>query len=146
LLSTPLRAEFPLELGRLENGVPKSYITSVGRLPRSAIDALRTVNGLNDFHMADAGGAWNATDIVTDQTLPFRRLIWAASLRGYVVVHYERSGYGHSYHFIVVSPENEDGKRSIAWSAISFYRADTYAEFIRNLNAGKMDVDPRWIR
>ena len=145
LFSAPLRAELPAELTRLDEGAPKAYITRVGSLPHSVIAALRTVRGLSEFHMADVGGDWNLTDSVTDSSLPFRRLIWAVGFKGYVVVHYEVGGYGHSYHVIVLSPEGPDGARSVVWAAGSFERANDYSEFVAAYRRGKMNSDARII-
>jgi hypothetical protein len=45
--------------------------------------------------LADPGQNWNATDAITDPTLPWKRLIWAAIGDDYYVVHYERGGIDH---------------------------------------------------
>ena len=42
------------------------------------------------------GQNWNATDAITDPTLPWKRLVWAAVGSDYYVVHYERGGIDHS--------------------------------------------------
>ena len=42
--------------------------------------------------LAESGQKWNATDAITDSTLPGKRLIWAALGGDYYVVHYERGG------------------------------------------------------
>src|SRR6266536_3112835 len=51
--------------------------------------------------LAYPGQNWNATDAVTDPTLPWKRLIWAAVGSDYYVVHYERGGIDHSFHILV---------------------------------------------
>ena len=42
--------------------------------------------------LAEPGRNWNATDAITDPTLPAKRLIWSAIGGDYYVVHYERAG------------------------------------------------------
>jgi hypothetical protein len=41
-----------------------------------------------DGKLAEPGQKWNATDAITDPTLPSKRLIWAAVGGDYYVVHY----------------------------------------------------------
>ena len=40
------------------------------------------------------GGKWNATDLVTDESVPMHRLIWAMKGGNYYVVHFEAGGRG----------------------------------------------------
>ena len=42
--------------------------------------------------MADPGEKWQASDVVIDNRLSFKRLIWAAIDNDYYVVHYEHGG------------------------------------------------------
>ena len=57
--------------------------------------------------LADPGQNWNATDAITDPTLPWKRLIWAAVGSDYYVVHYERGGIDHSFHILVAKLDEE---------------------------------------
>jgi len=45
-----------------------------------------------DGKLADPGQNWNATDSITDPSLPAKRLIWGAVGGEYYVLHYERGG------------------------------------------------------
>src|SRR5690348_9612548 len=47
--------------------------------------------------LAEPGQKWEATDVISDPSLPRKRLIWAAVAGEYYVVHYERGGRGHSF-------------------------------------------------
>jgi hypothetical protein len=51
--------------------------------------------------MADVGAPFNATDSVTDPTLPFRRLIRAGSRGDDWFVWYEHGGIGYSWQAVV---------------------------------------------
>src|SRR5437870_10083441 len=51
--------------------------------------------------LAEPGQKWEATDVITDASLPRKRLIWAATDAEYYVVYYERGGRGHSCHVLV---------------------------------------------
>src|SRR5436309_12102174 len=50
--------------------------------------------------LAEPGQKWGATDVITDASLPRKRLIWAVVAGEYYVVHYERGGRGHSFHVL----------------------------------------------
>src|SRR5206468_12901389 len=78
-------------------------IHATANLP-SAILAL--CDGGGDGKLAEPGQKWNATDAITDSTLPAKRLMWAAVGGEYYVDHYERDRIAHSSHFLVPKPTN----------------------------------------
>jgi hypothetical protein len=89
------------------------------------------------FELADAGQPFQVTDVVTDKKLPGKRLIWAARLPGYMVVHYETGGIAHSYHVMVVAIDSAK-KAHVVWAAAA-KPMKSYAEFREALVAGKLD-------
>jgi hypothetical protein len=88
--------------------------------------------------LADPGQNWNATDAITDTTLPWKRLIWAAVGGDYYVVHYERGGIDHSFHVLVAKLTKNDAKPKIIWSAVG-NPLKNYAAFLDALRNGKLD-------
>ena len=88
--------------------------------------------------LADPGQNWNATDVVTDATLPWKRLIWAAVGRDYYVVHYERGGIDHSFHILISKVANGHDKPTVIWHAVGQPLKD-YTAFLEALSAGKLD-------
>ena len=88
--------------------------------------------------LADPGQNWNATDAVTDATLPWKRLIWAAVGGDYYVVHYERGGIDHSFHVLVAKLPGDDAKPKVVWHAVGRPLKD-YAAFVDALRSGKLD-------
>jgi hypothetical protein len=68
--------------------------------------------------LADPGQNWNATDAITDSTLPWKRLVWAAVGSDYHVVHYERGGIDHSFHILVAKLPRDEAKPKVIWSAV----------------------------
>ena len=88
--------------------------------------------------LADPGQNWNATDAVTDPTLPWKRLIWAAAGSDYYVVHYERGGIAHSFHVLVAKLAKNDSKPTVIWRTGSGQLKD-YATFLDVLRNGKLD-------
>jgi hypothetical protein len=91
-----------------------------------------------DGKIADPGQTWNATDAVTDPTLPWKRLIWAAVASDYYVVHYERGGIAHSFHVLVAKVSKDNGKPKVIWQALGGPFKD-YAAFLDALRNGKLD-------
>jgi hypothetical protein len=88
--------------------------------------------------LADPGQNWNATDAITDPTLPWKRLIWAAVGSDYYVVHYERGGIDHSFHILVAKLTKNDAKPKVVWHAVGHQFKD-YPAFLDALRTGKLD-------
>jgi len=88
--------------------------------------------------LAGPGQNWNATDAITDPTLPWKRLVWAAVGNDYYVVHYERRGLDHSFHILVARLANNDAKPKIIWSAVGSPLKDCTA-FLEALRNRKLD-------
>jgi hypothetical protein len=92
----------------------------------------------NKGKLADPGENWNATDAVTDPTLPWKRLIWAAVGDEYYVVLYERGGIDHSFHVLVAKLSRDNAKPKVIWTALGRPFKD-YATFVDALRSGKLD-------
>jgi len=88
--------------------------------------------------LAEPGQNWNATDAVTDPSLPWKRLIWAAVGGDFYVVHYERGGIAHSFHILVAQFAKDNDKPKLIWSGIGRPLKD-YAAFLDALRDGKLD-------
>jgi len=88
--------------------------------------------------LAEPGQKWEATDFITDASLPRKRLIWAATDGKHYVVHYERGGRGHSFHVLVTVFKNGDTKPRDIWRGVGD-RLKDYAAFLEALQSGKLD-------
>ena len=99
---------------------------------------LTLCDGGGDGKLAEPGQKWNATDVITDPTLPGKRLIWAAIGGEYYVVHYERGGIDHSFHILVAKFAKNDAKPTMVWRAVGHQLKD-YAAFLDDLRTGKLD-------
>lgn len=110
-------------------------IRSTVNLP-SAILAL--CEGGGDGKLAEPGQKWNATCVITDPTLPGKRLIWAAVGGEYYVVHYERGGIDHSFHVLVAKLTKDEAKPKVIWQAVGRQLKD-YTTFVDALRSGKLD-------
>jgi len=102
----------------------------------SAILAL--CDGGGDGKLVEPGQKWNATDAITDPTLPGKRLIWAAVGGDYYVVHYERGGIAHTFNILVAKLAKNDAKPKAVWVGIGGPFKD-YAAFLDALRSGKLD-------
>jgi hypothetical protein len=130
-------------LRKLEDERPVKYLTMLGELPRSVRAAVFEAIKSDDRRIADRGTLWNKTDTPTDPSLPYRRLIWAAEVKQYYVIHYEKGGEGWSTCFLIISPEEKAGKKSLVWAGVSFNVAGDYSAFLRLMKEGKVHSDPR---
>ncbi len=92
----------------------------------------------DDGRLAEPGQNWQATDVITDPTLPGKRLIWAAVGDVYYVVHYERGGIAHTFHILVAKLGKNDAKPTMVWRAVGGWLKD-YAAFVDTLRSGKLD-------
>ena len=99
---------------------------------------LALCDGGGDGKLAEPGQKWNATDVITDPTLPGKRLIWAAVGGEYYVVHYERGGIAHSFHILIARLTKNDAKPKVVWRGVGGPLKD-YAAFLIALRNGKLD-------
>jgi hypothetical protein len=82
-------------------------LRSVTELPEGIVKDF-TVKGETRIAMADPGEKFEATDVISDPTLPRRRLIFAGVAGDRAFVHYELGGMGKSFvieFFRLKSPE-----------------------------------------
>jgi hypothetical protein len=99
---------------------------------------LALCDGGGDGKLAEPGQNWNATCVITDPTLPGKRLIWAAAGDKYYVVHYERGGIAHTFHVLVATLTRGDAKPKVVWRGVGGPLKD-YAAFLDALRTGKLD-------
>jgi hypothetical protein len=71
-------------------------IKGVAALPEP-IRKLYTEAGGSRFVLADPGQKFEATDVISDPSLPRKRLIFAGVTGEHCFVHYEQGGFGHSF-------------------------------------------------
>jgi hypothetical protein len=129
-------AKLPVEdRNALQDSSRFHEVHSASDLP-SAILAL--CDGGRDGKLAEPGQKWNATDVITDPTLPGKRLIWAAVGGEYYVVHYERGGIAHTFHILVAKFSKNDARAKAVWRAVGG-PFKNYAAFLDALRTGKLD-------
>jgi hypothetical protein len=109
-------------------------VHSTKDLPPAVVALCAGDNG----RLAEPGQNWNATCVITDPTLPGKRLIWGAVGAEYYVVHYERGGIEHSFHILVAKLTKPDAKPKVIWEAGGGPLKD-YKAFLDAFRVGKLD-------
>ena len=99
--------------------------------------AIVALCGGDNGSLAEPGQNWNATCVITDPSLPGKRLIWAAVGGEYYVVHCERGGIAHSFHILVAKLTKNDAKPKVIWQAGGGPLKD-YAAFVEASRSGKL--------
>ena len=118
----------------LQNSARFHEVHTTTNLPPAVVALCSDDNG----RLAEPGQKWEATDLITDSTLPCKRLIWAASGGGYCVVHYERCGRGHSFHVLVAICKQGDSKAKVVWRAVG-HQLEDYSAFLVALEKNQLD-------
>ena len=113
------------------------------KLPVDAQKALRDASRFHEIHAAtdlprevsEPGQKWEATDVISDDKLPTKRLIWAFTDGDIFVVHYERGGRGHSFHVLVARLKAP----KLVWYGTGIgSRFKDYSAFLEALQAEKL--------
>jgi hypothetical protein len=129
----------------------------VTRLPAADQQALRKTSRFHEIHsatnlpspvfalcadskgrLAGAGQKWEVTDVITDDTLPRKRLIWAVTDGSYYIIHYERGGHAHSFHVLVARLKVAESKPSFIWRGVEDELKD-YRTFLDAVVSNKLD-------
>ncbi|MEQ1749222.1 MAG: hypothetical protein ABL974_07350 [Prosthecobacter sp.] len=126
----------PVELRTiLGNAAAPPEVRSIAQLPKVIVSLCADEKG----RMANPGQKWQATDVVDEDGLPWKRLIWAAIIDEHYVVHYERGGNGHSLrHFVIAHLKNASTKANVVWHGVGDEMKD-YQTFLKALNADRLD-------
>ncbi|MFA5335748.1 MAG: hypothetical protein WC324_02385 [Candidatus Omnitrophota bacterium] len=118
----------------LQNSSRFHEIRATKNLPPAVVALCADESG----RLAEPGQKWEITDVITDVTLPRKRLIWAVTDGEYYVVHYERGGYGHSFHVLVVTLTKGDAAPRDTWYGVG-NQLKNYPAFIAALHKGELD-------
>lgn len=116
-------------LSRCEFRERASEASSFGALPRQVAAELARFFGPAGG-LADAGGAFNSTDVVEDRGVPQRRFVRAYLVRDVWLIWYEHGGIGHHLHTLALT-KARDGA-----SGATVFRATPGSNFTGDLCAG----------
>jgi hypothetical protein len=82
-------------------------LSSVAALPDAVKHELADLFGTKGLQLADPGAPFQATDVVLDPKLPWRRLVSAGCAADHCIVHYERGGFAHAYQVVVLARQGD---------------------------------------
>ena len=119
----------------LEDALRFHVILSTANLPSAIVKLCAG----DDGKIAEPGQKWQVGCVVTEPSLPIRRLIWAATDGEYYVVHYERGGIAHSFHVVIATLPKGTAKPTEIWVGNTKPNEfKDYAAFVAALRAGKV--------
>ena len=76
-------------------------VTAVRGLPLGVREELQRMFGSSAMAIADPGTPFQATDVITDPSLPIRRMSVAGCSQDHCLVYYERGGIAHVWHAVL---------------------------------------------
>ncbi len=76
-------------------------VSSVRGLPLGVREDLQRLFGSSAMALAEPGAPFQATDVITDPSLPTRRLSLAGCSQDHCLVYYERGGIAHTWYAVL---------------------------------------------
>ena len=125
----------------LERPSSAQMLYSTAQLPSAVKRACASVIADHRFWFADPGKPYNETDVEWDSKIPGRRLIWAAQVPGYYIIHYEQGGRGHGYS-VLVAHYTRGSLAKVAWAATGGSLKKplrNYRAFVSAIRSGTLD-------
>ena len=90
-------------------------VVSTKEIPATVQNRFSMTCRESTFSMANPGEEYQETDVVENDSLPSRRLVFAARSTDHFLIHFEKGGFGHSY--IVVLFRLTDTSVRFVWGA-----------------------------
>ena len=92
-------------------------VRRVDAVPAGVWTAFAAASADHSSSMANPGEKWQATDVIMEKGLPWRRLIFAGVSDQYCLLHYERGGIAHSFHLMLFRRDGDEWR--LVWRAAS---------------------------
>jgi hypothetical protein len=80
-------------------------LTAVGGLPDAVRGTLKELFGGRSLDLAEPGAPFQKTDVLVLPRLPSRRLILAGCSADHCLVYYERGGFDHVHHIVLIQTD-----------------------------------------
>jgi hypothetical protein len=90
--------------------------------------------------MANPGERYQATDVIREQGLPWRRLIFAAVRQNRCLIDYEKGGRGKTLYLVVLDTSNDPA--TLIWGGPAVIQPNNLA-LLREKLAADPPKDPR---
>jgi len=91
-----------------------TVVKNTAGLPTSCRQEFVSLSNQSQFEMADPGQKFQVTDVIIENGLSFRRLVFGAFNHDRCLIHYERGGRGRSYYAVLFS-QSADGHGEFLW-------------------------------
>ena len=114
----------------------------VDLLPQSVRTAFIKSLKAKSFSMADPGGKFQETDVILEEGLPIRRLVFAAQSPDYLVLHYEMGGFGLSHHVLLFKLSGSSAE--LVWRATARQKFNSLKDLKLAVRQNKLDDDPAY--
>jgi hypothetical protein len=140
-LSTTLTAQqfhkrlSPPEKEHILDG-PSTEVTKTEAMPDNVKEAFAKITGEPSFALANPGQKYQTTDVVVDQRLSRRRLIFAGVRADEWFIHYELGGIGHSYCVLLFKVDTQNRLQFI-WGGAGSHDARTLDQLRKMVAAGQ---------
>jgi hypothetical protein len=80
-------------------------VATVGELPDAVRGTLKELFGGRGLDLAEPGAPFQKTDVLVLPRLPSRRLILAGCSADHCLVYYERGGFDHVHHIVLIQTD-----------------------------------------
>ena len=100
-------------------------ISKTKDIPASVLLKLAEVARDSNLKIANPGEKFQVTDVIEEEGLPWRRLIWGVAAKDYSVIHYE-GGIAHAY-LVILFKHSEEGVKYL-WGASSMNKIKNMTE------------------
>lgn len=117
-------------------------VSKTGGIPTNVKQAFSKIAGEPLFAMANPRQRFQASDVVRDRTLPWRRLVFAGVQDDKWFVHYEHGGYAHTY-YVVAFKADPHGDAHFVWGCW-VARAKTLQQLRSMVGTCQMPDDGRY--
>jgi hypothetical protein len=140
------RVEFPADgISQLERehflDADFTVITKVKALPVAVLQLFTEKDG-SRLLMAGPGDKFEATDVISDSSVPRMRLIFAGLLREKCFVYYEQGGRGHTYVLAFFNVTSSGAVKPL-WRGYCTYLASNIQKLRSQLASGDCVPNPR---
>jgi hypothetical protein len=113
-------------------------ISRVEEIPPAVFRKLAEMIKDPNLKLAEPWEKYQSTDVITEEGLPYRKLIWGGVSKDYCLIHYVRGGIGRSYKAVLFKRSANDA--SFLWGAWSINIIKNLSEFRDLLKAGSLDA------
>ena len=114
-----------------------SGISSVKEIPASVLMKFSEIARDPNLTIANPGEKFQETDVISEEGLPLRRLIFGGISKDYCLIHYEQGGYAPSYNVILFKLSGKSA--DFLWGGTRFKKIRGLSELRELIKADALD-------